>query len=361
VSLLRQMRYPAKLLSVLVAASTSFAADFTSQTVDGLNRPVAGVHLEVECESPAKKITTLLFDSDQDGVVNGTYDERLCKPFFVSLKKGGYVPYSAVLRDRYVLDREFAQSEIEQIINLNGDEQLQALRELLIGWDNFTEIIFQHDSRVLPALRALAGEPEVTLGARSLLALIGTPSDLQMIMQLPPPPRQNPFPERWRYSVVTALINPESEEEWNFLRSCALNQFDDRWVDAGAIQTLKLAVSPRSEQILVEAATKNIYRAASIARALEYIRSSPAPLRDADLDALAARVAQTLGIGKWEGNKAPRFNETGDNALIDLTFLSGEDRLIHTAAFHRADGLWTLRGVHETLQMHIAPRPRPAK
>jgi hypothetical protein len=63
--------------------------------------------------------------------------------------------------------------------------------------------------------------------------------------------------------------------------------------------------------------------------------------------------SQALDIGEWEGNKAPRLNETGDKALVDLTFQSGQDYLVHTATFQRVDGVWVLRGVHETLQAFL--------
>ena len=52
----------------------------------------------------------------------------------------------------------------------------------------------------------------------------------------------------------------------------------------------------------------------------------------------------------------------GDKALIDLVFLTSEDRLIYTATFHKIDGLWRLRGVRETLQqfmMRIVEPPGP--
>jgi hypothetical protein len=60
-------------------------------------------------------------------------------------------------------------------------------------------------------------------------------------MQLSRPPESSIFGDRWRYAVATSLVSPDDEDEWSFLRRCALNEFNDRWVDAGAIQTLKLA------------------------------------------------------------------------------------------------------------------------
>ena len=50
----------------------------------------------------------------------------------------------------------------------------------------------------------------------------------------------------------------------------------------------------------------------------------------------------------------------GDKALIDLVFLTSEDRLIYTATFHKIDGLWRLRGVRETLQQFMMRIVEPA-
>ena len=90
---------------------------------------------------------------------------------------------------------------------------------------------------------------------------------------------------------MTTLLNPDDEAEWTFLRSCAFKEFDEGWVDAGAIQSLRLSGSHRSEQILLEAQVKNPDRAESIARAIKYIESNAAPLRDRDLEVLGKRVA----------------------------------------------------------------------
>jgi hypothetical protein len=204
----------------------------------------------------------------------------------------------------------------------------------------------------VPALRELARDPDVTVEARDVLSFIGVPEDLRLIMQLAPPPLKGyTFPDRWRYNVVTAVLNPESEDEWTFLRRCALNEFGDRWVDDGAIQTLKLIASPRSREILEEAQMRNSGRPLSIARALEYLRSNPGPLAGQDLVALAMRVADVIKIGTWQGNDKPRYNASGDKALVDFNFHSGSDRLVHTATFHKIDGVWKLRGARETSQV----------
>jgi hypothetical protein len=155
--------------------------------------------------------------------------------------------------------------------------------------------------------------------------------------------------------LACALLEPGSEKEWGFLRRCALNQYDDRWVDRGAIQTLQLIASPRSLQILKEVQQQNVYRAGAAAKALDYVQSGPPALRGEKLEELAVRVADVIRIGKWEGNRNTRYSESGNKALIDFAYFTGGDVLIYTATFHRVDGLWRLRGVRETLQQFAPP------
>ncbi len=281
-------------------------------------------------------------------------------PVEATVEKQGYESYSSGFRSRYVLKRQFSAQEVLRVIKLDGASQERELRELLAGdfqseRNQFTESVFYYEARLRPVLRTLTRDPQVTERARGLLSLVAVPEDLRLVMQLEPPPSSSGFPERWRYAVATALVNPDDEDEWSFLRQCALNEFDDRWVEAGAIQTLKLTGSPRSQRILEEAQQKNQARIRSITSALDYIKSNPTILADTDLDVLASRVAEVIKIGTWEGNGNPRLNEAGDKALVDFTFQTSEDGLVYTATFHRIDGTWTLRGAHETYQA-FAPK-----
>ena len=159
--------------------------------------------------------------------------------------------------------------------------------------------------------------------------------------------------------MAAVLLDPQSEEEWDFLRRCALGQYHDGWADTGAIQTLKLLATPRSLDILMEAQGVNSSRSNSITRAIQYVQSSPSPLTDANLNTLAERVAHAVGFGKWEGNRGLRFNQAADKALIDLTYSAAEDRYTYTATFHRLDGLWTLRGVRLTMRAFVMPLHEP--
>lgn len=349
---MRFLRFSSLWLAAVAGVS---AAEFTAQIVDGLGRPISGVQVKVSCASPQQKMQRYDLMSDPDGTIHGMYDTAVCKPISVSVRKEGYESYDTGFRARYVVRPLFSAREVLRVVKLDGDSQERELRELLAGdfaneEHQFRDSVFVHEARLRPALRSLAHDPEVTLRARDLLSMIGVSEDIHLIMQLARPPILPGFAERWRYAVATALVNPDNEDEWSFLRGCALNEFNDHWVDAGAIQTLKLTGSPRSRKILEEARQKNKAQAPLIVSALDYVKSNPAPLVSANLEALAKRVAQAIKLGAWEGNGTPRFNEAGDKALVDFTFKTFADILVYTATFHKIDGRWTLRGARETWQ-----------
>jgi hypothetical protein len=221
--------------------------------------------------------------------------------------------------------------------------------------------IFYYEDTLRPSLRSLLNDRRARENARAVLALIGDPADLRLVVRRAPPIDRTPFSNRWAYGVACALLEPASEQEWAFLRACALNDYDDRWVDAGAIQTLKLIASPRSLEILQEVQRLNVNRAHALSEAIAYVLSNPGALQGLDLEALARRVASTNKFGKWEGNQKPRYNERRDKALVDIVYYAPGDRLTYTATFHRIDGLWRLRGLRETLQeavMVMPVRPR---
>ena len=258
---------------------------------------------------------------------------------------------------------QIGDPQVLRVAGLRGLPQQKALRRLMARCvkrdeERFPQAVFYCGDRLRPALRSLVQDPEFGGLAVTLLAFIAVREDLRGIIQSPPQPKQPEFSDRWAYSVACSLLDPSSDEDWSFLRKCALNEFDDAWVDAGAIQTLKLISSPRSRGILEEAQRRNSSRLRSVSQAIEYIESKPAPLVGPNLEALAARVARALSIGEWKGNGKPQCNETADKALVNFTFESGRDRLIYTATFHKSEAIWRLRGVSETAQM-LMPAPVP--
>jgi hypothetical protein len=260
--------------------------------------------------------------------------------------------------------------DLLRVSSLQGKAQRKELQHLFTHLPNnegrFYESVFYYGDQLRPALRALVGNPKVGGMAVDFLALVGEPEDLRFIIRNPPRPRHPLLADRWAYKVACSLLDPRTEEEWSFLRSCTINRYQDGWAQSGAIQTLRLIASPRSKELLEEAQRQNPYSARAAARALEYIRSEPSSLMSANLKELAVRVAQTIKIGNWQRNSEPRYSEGSDKALINFEFSSGRDWLIYTATFCRTQNIWRLRGVRETVQALIMPnlaqeRLTPAK
>lgn len=256
-----------------------------------------------------------------------------------------------------------SSGELAHIVLLQGGTQRNALKKLVadsFGTDEkFPKHVFYYESELRPVLLDLLndGDADVDAGSRWLLSLIGNPDDLRRMLASPPATPKAGFEERWRYHVACSLLDPSSDEEWAFLRKAGLNEYDDRWVDAGAIQTLKLIASPRSREILEEVRTGNPSRSRFAERAVAYIDSKPAPLYGENLGELAKRVAAAVKIGDWEGNRVPIYNKSGDKALVDIGYQTEVDALTYTATFYRDRTRWKLRGVRETAQA-FAPAPR---
>jgi hypothetical protein len=238
---------------------------------------------------------------------------------------------------------------VGRIAALNGAPQRKALRVLLSG-DFLRDheslgCLFHYGDRLRQPLHDLLRDPKFRERAVVVLFLIDDPSVRSLFLIRPP-----------SYSVLCMMLEPASEEEWALLRKAASNGFNDRWIDYGAIQTLKLIASPRSRQILEEVGQLNPDRAEQVAAALAYVRSSPPPLSDADLDVVAKRTAEAVKIGKLEAVGPPQYNQARDKALVDFLFKTGSDDLIYTATFRKTADVWRLRGVQETMQ---AMRPPP--
>lgn len=361
----------AVLIILLARPLIGCAANVTAKVTDGLGRPInKGVvniyWLKSVSKYDVRKIDLVRLVSDRDGGVKGRYDETSIpkgEDICVEISKSGYSGYITTgLQSEFVLRREFSAADIRRIARLHGATQVNELREFLAGDFRASEqrpeeLVFRREDRFRPALRTLVEDPKVGIAAGQLLAFIGEPDDVRLFVDYAPKPKKELFKDRWAYSVVCALLEPSTEKEWTFVRNCAMNDYDDRWVDAGAIKTLKLIASPRSKQILKEVGEKNTDRADAVEAAIEYIDSAPAPLSDEDVVIAGNKVAQAIRIGKWQGNKPPQFNDRKDKALVACEFIAGRDLLIHTATFHRVDGRWILRGVRETMQVLLARDP----
>jgi hypothetical protein len=368
-----QPRYPLLGVLFLLVAPPMIvcSVEVTAKVTDRLGRPVTNAVVDIHwlksvSKDHVRKIDLAKLVSDRNGIIKGTYDETAVpkgEDIWVEVSKAGFSGYSTTgLREEFVLEREFGAADVPRIANLGGQAQINELRELLGGdFENsgsgLNELVFTQEHKFRPGLRALVGDLKVGTAAGQLLAFIGVPDDVRLFLEHAPPPKRELFEDRWAYGVVCALLEPTTKREWTFLLKCAMNDYDDSWVDAGAISTLKLIASPKSKQVLKEAGRTNKDRAASIEAAIKYIESGPAPLSDEDIVAAGRKVAQGIKIGRWQGNKPPQYNEKKDKALVACEFIAGRDLLVHTATFHKVDGKWRLRGVRETMQALLAREP----
>jgi hypothetical protein len=259
---------------------------------------------------------------------------------------------------------EACAETVGRIAALHGASQAKALRSLFAGHflDDHESLgcLFSYGDQLRSPLRALLPDAKFGKLALRVLFLIDDPNALTLVRSS----NRRSDDNRWAYSVVCSMLEPASPEDWIFLQKAAFNEFHDRWVDYGAMQTLKLIATPRSQKILEEAARRNPERAKVAASAIAYIQSNPRPLVGKNLVELAERTAKAVRIGEWEGNEPPQFNKAHNKAIVDFLFNTGGDELTYTASFYEVAGVWKLRGVQETRQAMLPPPipfpPRPA-
>lgn len=306
-------RYLIRFLLLLIPAMLS-AANVSSKITDRLGRPVTNALVDIHwlktvSQDHVIKVDLVKLISDGHGLVKGKYDEKSIpsgEDVWVEISKTGYNGYSTTgLRREFVLEREFGKADLLRIAALKGIEQVNELRELLAGEfedpeQSRSELVFVNEQELRPGLRSLVADSKVGATAGELLAFIGLPEDLRLFLPHAPAAKRKLFEDRWAYGVVSALLEPTTDLEWAFLRSCAMNERDDRWVETGAIRTLKLIASSRSKGILMEVERRSKGTSTSVGSAMRYIDSSPAPLSDANLIEAARKAAQVITIGKCQ-------------------------------------------------------------
>jgi hypothetical protein len=293
-------------------------------------------------------------------MISNVWRERIVRESATMLITGMLVLFSPSA----MASEEACAETVGRIVALHGTSQTKALRSLLAGGflDDHESLgcLFSYGDQLLRPLRALLPDAKFGKLALPVLFLIGDPKALTLVRSS----NRHSDNNRWAYSVVCSMLEPASPEDWMFLRKAAFNEFSDRWVDYGAIQTLKLIASPRSQKILEESAQRNPERAKALASAIAYIQSNPRPLVGENLEELAERTAKAVRVGEWEGNGPPQFNQAHNKAIVDFAFNTGSDSLTYTATFYEIAGVWKLRGVQETLQAMLPPpillTPRPA-
>jgi hypothetical protein len=360
-------------LASWILQGSLWAVEITTTFVDGLGRPLRGVTVEVKYpkkgpDEKLKEVEWLKTISDQEGKITITYDETLVptnETVWFSVKKPHYSGFSTdLLKSQYTLKHQFSAEDIHRVAKLSGPDQKAELGEILVGefkaeseHQTLKELVFFYGNEFRPVLRELVEDTNTGKEACSLLAFIAMPEDIRFILKNAPVPKRKLYEDRWAYQVVCALLQPETPEEWDFLKRCAADEYYDRWVDAGAIRTLRLIGSPQSADILREAAKQNVGRKESFTHALAAISKGPFSLEAADLQDAGNKVAQAIKVGDWQFNTEPMYNKAKNMALVDCKFIAGRDLLIETATFHKVGDIWKLRGVRETMQVLLANPP----
>ena len=223
------------------------AAEFSARVVDNLGNPVAGAWIVASCnelrrDGSFKRIRPLFaFQSGSNGIVNGSYKQLKAsceKSVRLRVEREGYgASHYNEFRPVYLVRRRVKGDELHRIVRLSGDELTVALRDILTSDADgtFQELAFYYEDRLRPTLRLLAEDPEAGIAARRLLAFVGVPDDLRLVVNLGSPKDQNPaFAYRWLYEIVSSLLEPTSQAEWALLRRSALGEYKDLWVTRGS-------------------------------------------------------------------------------------------------------------------------------
>jgi len=361
---------------ILVAlAGAAHGDDFSTRVVDGLGNPIAGVsvRLEVLCELPGakvKSVTLVKFTTDGAGKVAGSYPGgKQCSdlPPEVELRKDGFAGYTDTqFKPEYTLLRQVRSKDLERVVSLKGESQRLALRDVILGERNddkiakdLDELLLSKTSLIHDALLSLATDEHAKKQASEFIATLALPDDMARILPMPPSPEKgDAYENRWVYSLVTGLIEPTTDSEWELLKRAECGDYDDLWVDAGAIQSLRLNASAHGRAILQEVATRNPDRKKMVDRATAYIDGGAKPIADADLIEAGKKAAHAIGFSGWQGNHAPRYSENRETALVDASFIIDRDLLVYTATFQHVGDQWRLRAIRETMQALLAMDPK---
>jgi hypothetical protein len=206
----------ALVLSLLIASPMLqlSATEFSAKIADGLGRPIPGVEFNLGFPKHGAGTKDLVLFSDENGFVHGAYHQNSFSAHDLSvfLTKEGYEGYSTGLKNEYVLKRVFHPKDIHRVGCLRGRIQREKLKEILAGEfesksedDGLDDIILFNESQLRKALQSCLKNEKTFPEAARLLALIGYPEDLRLILRHAPGPRHHGFENRWAYSVVSTL------------------------------------------------------------------------------------------------------------------------------------------------------------
>ena len=346
--------------SLCFVSYCAYAGEFSIRVVDGTAQPVSGV----SCVVTSGEDSVFSRVSDTNGYVKGALGAIQGRggELFVEFHKVGYQDYSASFNSRvrlYTLKRIYGPDDIAQAAGLCRKEQRDALMAILRNAfepnpeksSSLEEVVFQSADDLRPALRRLLLDPIVKKRVCNILAFVGYPEDIQEIVHTVRLAKVSTTDAHWAYCLVAALLEPSSQRDWTLLRKCAANDFDNRWFEAGAIQSLQLISTAQSLEILEQIHERNRRYHDHVAQAFDYVKSHPmSENRGRDLVGAAERVAKQIHIGHWMRNEPPDLNQSHEWATVTMRFADGNYRPAFSAIFHNNNGAWDLRAIGEDYQ-----------
>jgi hypothetical protein len=185
-------------LVTVFSAVPLYGKDFSIRIVDGLGRAIPGVVVDLHWLKKDKggdvqKAELAKVKTDERGVARGAFNEKAVpsdESTFVELTKAGYSRYtSSRLQSELVLKRQFTPENLRLIANLPENARSFELQELLAGdfeGEDLEQAIFLKEDSFRPALRRIIDDPRIARQAFSILALIGVPEDLRLILKHAP-------------------------------------------------------------------------------------------------------------------------------------------------------------------------------
>lgn len=340
------------------------AAEFEVQVVDVLKKPLNNVRIKcyvtVEQENgDVEDIVIARARTNSRGIAAGEYDETRVPPgqkIYLGLSKRGYPDNDFFALDKVlVYAKGYLDEDVDRALQLHPKKRSTAVRNILSEgyWPDIGDNVFVRESELCrPMLQDFLNDKDVARSAASILVFMGYPEDIRTVLKKFPPRETRDYRNFLCSQIAYALFDPVTEEEWDFLRRCAIDEFQDGWADAAALQTLSLLDDTRRLDIFNEVKQKNRKRVSDdlIAR----FNTAPPALMGEDISLLAGNISKAVSAGTWESNEEPRRNTPDTIALVDMFFRSGRCGYLYTAVFHRADNLWKLRGLHYQMHMTLA-------
>ena len=115
-----------------------------------------------------------------------------------------------------------------------------------------SEAVFYRERDLRPGLRALIHDQHAGDLAREFLLIIAVPEDIRFLLQSAAPQSHGAGARNWATELTSAMLDPSTEAEWDFLRKCAFGEAAQAGATFGAIAAMRLNGTARAVQILKE-------------------------------------------------------------------------------------------------------------